>query len=94
MSEFGITRNTCPFCEHKGLVLFHEHYYFCPDCSAIFTFNVVQKSNCNHLADRAPTAIREPWYREKRENTLYIKENPNGEQECSKCGAECIADGW
>lgn len=91
MAEFKIIKKKCYFCDNKRLIKFREHYYFCPECSCIYTYMIIQESHCKHTKDRIPVVNREPWYKEIR-NKAYIKEGKL--QICSKCGAKCIADGW
>lgn len=97
----GVVMKKCPFCKasfndnasSEGLIHFHEHYYFCTDCSVIFTDLIVQKSDCEHIKKGVLTVIREPWYKSVRKGT-YIIQKDSGGQECSVCGAACLADGW
>ena len=83
----------CPFCGWSSTVNFHEHYYFCEECTVIYTDLIVQKSDCDHVKKGTLTVLREPWYKEAR-NKAYIIQNDSGQQECSICGAACLADGW
>jgi len=83
----------CPFCGKGPLVHFHEHYYFCTDCTVMYTEMIVHKSDCEHIKEGVLTVHREPWYKDAR-NKVYIKIMRNGGQECSLCGAACLADGW
>jgi len=103
---FAVIDEECYFCKHPVTVLFNEHYNFCPNCSAICTFPMVQEINCTHINKRTPVAERPPWYREYRESKPYIYEESaefkrhslyeeDGViQKCSVCHAECVADGW
>jgi hypothetical protein len=84
--------DNCYFCNNEETTLFHEHYTFCPNCSAIYTNLMIQESSCDHVKDGVPVTLREPWYEENR-NVPFIKEKGD-EQECSVCGKSCIADGW
>lgn len=90
--DFAIVPKKCYFCGKEETITFNEHYTFCPDCSAIYTKLMIQESDCDHVKDGVPVAIREPWYASCR-NILFIKENDD-EQKCSVCGKPCIADGW
>jgi len=85
----------CYFCGETA-VRFHEHYYFCPECSAIYTYLIVQKPHCKHVKSRTPTVIREPWYKELRNSNKkpYIIEKANGNKVCSICNKPCDSDGW
>jgi len=85
----------CYFCGEET-VRFHEHYHFCPECSAIYTYLIVQKSHCKHIKDRTPTVMREPWYKDLRMNSKkpYIMEETNGSKTCSICNRPCSSDGW
>jgi len=82
----------CYFCDNEETILFHEHYVFCPNCSAIYTDLMILESNCKHVENGVPVALREPWYTKNR-NTPFIKEEGDM-QKCSVCGKTCIADGW
>ena len=91
------TKQECFFCKHKGIVRFREsHMYFCPDCSAIYTYMIKQETNCNHLEEgKSPVVIRLPWYKKDRENAKpYVVEGEDDTQTCSVCNAECIFDGF
>ena len=100
MTEFGIEKKKCYFCGNERLIKFHEHYYFCPECSCIYTYSIIMESHCKHIKENyrtrvkvhIPTVIRKSWYKEVRTNKIYVKEGEP--QTCSKCGANCIADGW
>ena len=85
--------HSCYFCGNEETILFHEHYTFCPNCSAIYTDLMIQESNCDHVKSGVPVALREPWYAKNR-NVPFIKEDVLGFQKCSVCGKPCIADGW
>jgi len=88
----GNREEKCYFCG-ENTIRFHEHYHFCPDCSAIYTYLIVLKSRCEHIKERTPTVIRQPWYKEVREGKAYI-EDLDKWQKCSICGRACTADGW
>jgi hypothetical protein len=79
----------CALCGYIETVPFHEHYTFCPDCSAIYTQMIVQEKNCDHIKDDTVVVEREPWYKSTREETIYIFEDA-----CSVCKKKAIADGW
>ena len=110
MPEYWIEKNKkCYLCNSKGLVKFNEHYYFCPECSCIYTYAIIMESNCNHIQENhslyiqsnysdpvkepIPTVIRDSWYKTIKDK-VYIIEGEDDSQTCSICGAECIADGW
>lgn len=78
----------CYFCG-EDTVRFHEHYFFCPECSAIYTYLIVWSSKCSHIKEGIPTVLREPWYADLRNKKAYIKD-----EKCSICHKECVADGW
>lgn len=95
IGEFGIITQPCYFCEHEQLVHFHEHYYFCPECSVIYTFLMIQETNCEHMVkdtQTIPCINNRPWYKEAR-NKLFIY-SEFGQQFCSVCDAFVTADGW
>ena len=92
----NIREEKCYFCD-KSTVRFHEHYHFCPECSAIYTYLIVWKSNCKHIKDRMPTVIREPWYKELRmddKKPYIVDTKASGKQTCSVCNKPCTSDGW
>ena len=95
-TPYDNVEGSCFFCRNQALVKFHEHYLFCPDCSAIYTQNCIIDSVCGHIKGRTPTVIREPWYKNKRENAdPYITETPITHRRiCSVCAEEVVADGW
>ena len=86
----------CYFCGTKT-IRFHEHYYFCPECSAIYTYLIIQQSSCTHITTGVdfPTVIRVPWYKKVRDNKIYIRDDyKDDNQRCSVCSKICVADGW
>jgi len=99
-AEFGIIEEECYFCGQSKVVLFDEHYIFCPYCMAVYTELMVKKSGCYHIKDGVPLAIRRPNIDidEEKPSIVYVPgmKNSDGEllQMCSKCGAACLADGW
>jgi len=84
---------SCIFCKSTDLVTFSEHYTFCKNCSAIYTFNAVQEINCTHITKDSACVERPAWFKADRDSVAYIKELGD-RQVCSVCGAEVIADGW
>lgn len=106
-AQFSEINDPCYFCGNDKTIIFKEHYYFCPNCSAIYTFNAILESNCKHIdpqkeipcVSRMPMLIINEW----RKSTLarkspalgkvYIVEY-DGKQVCAVCGALCMADGW
>lgn len=107
MEECGITNcfenavmldEPCYFCGNDNTVGFSEHYHFCPSCSAIYTFLIVHNKNCNHINDRTPVAIREPWFESARNGKKYIVDyNERADvptYKCSICAKPVHADGW
>jgi len=92
--EVGIINKNCPFCNYEYIVNFHEHYHFCPECTAMWTKSILQEQSCDHVNDSSLEVMREPWYKNAREDKVYIITDLEGNQKCSKCRKECIADGW
>lgn len=90
---FTITENKCYFCNAKETIHFNEHYRFCPECSAIYTNMLVQRSGCKHVNNTTPVVTTDCWFAKDRRAKVFIKYNSWG-QVCSKCGEECYADGW
>lgn len=95
LCEFGVSPEECYFCGQPNTVGFKEHYTFCPNCSAIYTFLIIQESHCDHIdPDKdIPCVERIPWYKSAR-NKVYIIKDTNGDQRCSICDSVCMADGW
>ncbi len=83
----------CPFCGQKKVVSFREHYFFCTECTAIFTGMIVHESNCDHIEKGVLTVLREPWHKNAKEGKTYII-NMEMCQQCSICHAECVSNGW
>lgn len=84
MTNFWIKENKkCYLCGGKGLVKFHEHYYFCPTCACIYTYAIILESNCDHIQENhslyvdktysnpvkepIPTVERDSWYKATRD---------------------------
>lgn len=94
MVEFGIEDKPCYFCNHPKTVRFQEHWIFCPDCSAIYTFMIVNEG-CDHSKD-APVLYRHPWF-DRDTNKPFIYTALLDDQfpyRCSECDELVIADGW
>ena len=83
----------CCFCDSDDIVWHNEHYVFCKSCTAIYTNGMLIEKNCNHITEDSVCVDRLPWFKELRKDRPYIKE-VNGEQVCSVCGKEVVADGW
>jgi hypothetical protein len=100
-AEFGIINEPCYFCSQPSIIKFSEHYYFCPECSSIYTKNIVFESSCDHIKDGIPTIVRKPWFKKVMEGKAYITDGEyysfgkiNDKQVCSICNARCEAHGW
>jgi len=92
-AKFDIINETCPFCGQRKIVEFDEHYLFCPNCAAIYTFMIVQDAKCSHVNDNTPVLFNQPWTKRFKGFPFYIVDK-DGKQTCGFCGKECIADGW
>ena len=92
--EFGIIEETCYFCGQSKVIGFNEHYTFCPECSAIYTFMIIQRKSCEHITDDTPIAERSPWYKEYREKPHILSNSYGTGQKCSVCSKHVLADGW
>ena len=97
---YGFTKDACYFCGHKELFATNEHYYFCPDCMALYTFLIVHKGcgsvgNCVPVNSRIPTAFHPPRYKAAKKK-VFIKDSITFKDRwcCSKCGGEVMVDGW
>lgn len=80
---------SCVFCNNLSIVLFHEHYIFCTNCSAIYTNMILQNSSCEHINNNSVVVERLPWYKQVIDNVAYIKDG-----KCSICGKDAVSDGW
>ena len=89
-----VTNSKCYFCEEQQLILFSEHWTFCPGCSAIYSRMVLVKTTCEHIHEGIPVVENNCWFPVYREMKTYIKCFEHDKQECSVCGATCYADGW
>lgn len=108
LCEFGVVHEDCYFCGQPRMIRFDEHYYFCPNCSAIYTFNIIIEANCNHIdsnkripiVSRVPSRIINQWGDGQlirispSVGKVYIEEDDHCDQTCSVCHQPCIADGW
>jgi|GEM_PF-7049265 len=98
LCEFGIVHEECYFCGQPRTILFNEHYIFCPNCAAIYTNMMIQKSDCDHIKDGVPVVISNPWFsasdRKLAKTHIYLLDGVSTLQFCSRCNSECIADGW
>jgi len=100
--EFGISEEDCYFCGQPRTILTNEHYTFCPNCMALYTFMLIHGSECNHVVGGTPvllssiykiTNANKPHIFEDHED-LYSEGDPGVIYRCSKCLAQCHADGW
>lgn len=90
---FTISTSGCYFCKSPEIIRFKEHWRFCPDCAAIYTWMVLLKIGCGHINAATPVVVSDCWYTKDRRAKTFIKENNRG-QVCSTCGESCEADGW
>lgn len=84
---------SCYFCGHMHTVRFAEHWTFCPECAAIYTYMLLLETRCKHIKDSIPFVSHDCWFKKYRQAQTFIKYNDRG-QVCSKCGEECYVDGW
>jgi len=103
MSDCGLTdcfedavalNEPCYFCDNKHTIGFKEHYYFCPSCSAIYTFMIVYRKSCEHITNKTPVIERPPWYKEHRKKPYILNNNWGSSRMCSICNKHVRADGW
>jgi len=95
LCEFGIDEEKCYFCGQPRTVRFSEHWIFCPNCSAMYTFMIIVESNCDHIKDNIPYVIKEPWYNKMKHEKPYAHDTEDLKMQiCSVCGKECVMDGW
>jgi len=98
LCAFGTVMKKCYFCDQPRTILTNEHYTFCPNCTALYTFMLVQKSNCEHIKDGVPRILHVPNYPYTIDKP-YIYEGYEEEghaifDRCSVCHTNCHADGW
>lgn len=89
-----IVEDKCYFCGNEETVLFNEHFFFCPSCTAIYTFMIVHEG-CEHIQN-APVIYRHPWC-ELEEDKPFIYTVTLDDQapyRCSECDEVVVADGW
>ncbi len=91
---FTITKNKCYFCNAEETIRFNEHWRFCPECSAIYTYMLVLKTGCGHIHEGSPVVLNRCWFKNHRRTKVYIKYVNAEIQKCSRCWAHCEADGW
>ena len=90
LCEFAVIKKKCYFCDQPRTIQFNEHFTFCPNCSSIYSKQILQKSHCKHFSgDQAIVIKLEPCYSEDRDKP-YITEGDT----CSICGANVWAGGW
>ena len=96
--EYGFWNDKCYFCDNFETVGFNEHYHFCPNCGAIFTYPILQRKHCEHIDENMPLLIRKPIYgydRDRKPHVIKTYLLHNGpKQVCSVCGKWCCMDGW
>ena len=93
LCEFGIEHEKCYFCGQPRIIRFGEHYYFCPNCSVIYTNMILLRSGCDHITKNTPCIQRAPWYKSDRKKPHIIRTDYDT-QRCSVCYATCESDGW
>jgi hypothetical protein len=82
---------SCIFCNSENVTRFAEHFTFCKDCSAIYTFpNIVR--GCEHTVGKhLPVVLRLPWYEiDFPDMVLEL----NGQYYCTKCWCRVWLNGW
>ena len=89
-AECGFIKEPCPFCKEEETLRFNEHYNFCPNCTAIYTDMMVERS-CEHFDKDALVVTREPGLRGLKYDVTFIDANS---QRCNKCKTLCNLGGW
>ncbi len=88
LCEFGIINKKCYFCDQPRTIRFNEHYTFCPNCSVIYSSQILQESHCKHFSgDSAIVAELEPLHSLVKKPYVML-------DTCSECGTNVWADGW
>lgn len=93
-ANYGISLKPCYFCENENTIEFQEHYTFCPNCTAIYSFMMLWDA-CGHVAN-APVIIRYPWndnHLDKPFIYTALLDDPYPYR-CSECDVIIVADGW
>lgn len=93
--EFTIQEEPCYFCNHSKTIKFHEHFIFCPDCSAIYAFMIIQEAVCDHV-EKAPVIYRHPWFDRDTDKPFIYAATLDSlfPYRCSECDNVIVADGW
>jgi len=89
LCEFGIVKKKCYFCDQPRTIRFNEHYTFCPNCSAIYSEQILQVSHCKHFSGDSAVVIKvEPSHIEGKKPFVMKGDI------CSECSVNVWADGW
>jgi len=97
LCEWVIQQNkACYFCGQPRTLHTNKHYIFCPNCMSLYTYMLVQESNCEHIKDGVPTLRHEP-HSKYTKGKIYVYEDHEGEwylNRCSICRTDCDVGGW
>ena len=90
------SRNKCWFCGSEEIVISNEHYIFCRNCMALYTYPIVSGITCVHIDKDTPLVLHECTFKASRARKAYILEwsSEAPEQYCSVCYKTVSADGW
>ncbi len=91
-AEFGIEDKECYFCHQNKTIRFSEHYTFCPNCSAIYTYYRIVKSTCEHIKGGIPFADRLPCFESLIKTPCYIRVGKK--YVCNTCQNVVKTNGW
>lgn len=100
--DYALIQKKCYFCDSPELLRYHEHYYFCPGCTVLYTYLLIHDTECKHISVYAhiPTTIRTPWFDGYAHTkpgglNLHIWQGYDDElYYCSVCHAMVNCDGW
>jgi hypothetical protein len=94
MVEFGTQDKPCYFCGHPQTVGFKDHFVFCPNCLAVYTFVMVHEAKCEHVKVGTPAMIRLPDAFVAIEDKEFFYGTRDGQYRCATCDTESVIDGW
>lgn len=88
-----IVEDRCYFCDNNETVLFNEHFFFCPRCTAIYV-PITVHSGCEHVAKFAPMLYRYPWKDHETDKPFVYMVMLDGQwlRMCSECEAVIASD--
>ena len=83
--RFQVVKKKCYFCEQSTIFNFRANHFFCPNCTAIYTFTR-HNIKCKH-AVTAPLLYRHPWSGEESDIPFVYIAPLDEVYRCSICGS-------